>query len=408
MSKFSIFLLHFLFTISSSSTIIPLGSTLHASDRNQSWSSPNSTFSLSFIPVTSFSFVAAISYFVGDVTVWSAGDGSDGTAAVVDSGGTLHLLPSGALRLTNGSGTILWDSATANRGVSHASLDDLSNFQLLNNDSFPIWSSFENPTDTLVPSQNFTVGNLTLNWNNTVEYWSLVFNSSISRNLTSRRFILQSNGILVGLDPSFPSRMFMAYSTDYGEGNDVFRILRMDSDGNLRIYSTTRESGNITSTWAAVTDQCQVFGYCGNMGIYSYKDVNPIGGCPSQNFELIHVSDSRRGCKRKVEIEDCPRNFTMLELGHTKFLTYPPEVSSQTFIVGIVACRMNCLVSGSCSASTLVADGSGFCYMKRTDFVSGYQSAVLPSTSFVKVCGQVVPNPSPYQETSGTIRGCMR
>ncbi|XWS34932.1 hypothetical protein CRYUN_Cryun21dG0079900 [Craigia yunnanensis] len=354
MSKFSIFLLHFLFTISSSSTIIPLGSTLHASDRNQSWSSPNSTFSLSFIPVTSFSFVAAITYFVGDVTVWSAGDCSNGTAAVVDSGGTLQLLPTGALRLTNGSGTILWDAATANRGVSHASLDDLGNFQLLNNDSFPIWSSFENPTDTLVPSQNFIVGkilrsgsyslslqrsgNLTLNWNNTVEYWSLGFNSSINRNLTSPRIILQSNGILVGLDPSFPSGMIMAYSADYGEGNDVFRILRTDSDGNLRIYSTTRESQNITPTWAAVTDQCQ-------------------------NFELIDVNDSRKGCKRKVEIEDCHGNVTI--------------------------------------ASTLVADGSGFCYMKTPDFVSGYQSAVLPSTSFVKVCGQVVPNPSPYQETSG-------
>ncbi|XWS21859.1 hypothetical protein CRYUN_Cryun30bG0091900 [Craigia yunnanensis] len=300
MSKFSIFLLHFLFTISSSSTIIPLGSTLHASDGNQSWSLPNSTFSLSFIPVTSFSFVAAITYFLE----------------------TLRY---------------------ANRGVSHASLDDLGNFQLLNNDSFPITSSFENPTDTLVPSQNFIVGkilrsgsyslslqrsgNLTLNWNNTVEYWSLGFNSSINRNLTSPRFILQSNGILVGLDPSFPSGMIMAYSADYGEGNDVFRFLRMDCDGNLRIYSTTRESQNITPTWAAVTNQCQVFGYC--------------------------------------------------------------------------ACRMNCLVSGSCSVFTLVADGSGFCYMKTPDFVSGYQSAVLPSTSFVKVCGQVVPNPSPYQETSG-------
>ncbi|XWS21856.1 hypothetical protein CRYUN_Cryun30bG0091500 [Craigia yunnanensis] len=138
MSKFSIFLLHFLFTISSPSTIIPLGSTLHASDRNQSWSSPNSTFSLSFTPGTFFSFVAAITYFVGDVTVWSASDGNDGTTSIVDSSGTLHLLPSEALRLTNGSGTILWDSVTANRGVSHASLKDLGNFQLLNNDSFPI------------------------------------------------------------------------------------------------------------------------------------------------------------------------------------------------------------------------------------------------------------------------------
>lgn len=337
---------------------------------------------------------------------------------MVDSGGTLNLLPNGALQLTNGSGTIVWDSGTANRGVSHASLDDSGNFQLLNNVSFPIWSSFENPIDTLVPSQNFTVGkilssgsyslslhrtgDLTLKWNDTVEYWSLGFNSSTSNgNLTSPRFILRSNGILVGLDPLFPSGMIMAYSSDYGEGDDVFRFLRMDSDGNLRIYSTDRESGNTTTTWAAVTDQCLVFGYCGNMGICSYKDLNPICECPSQNFELIDVNDSRKGCKRKVETEDCPESVSMLELQHTKFLTYPPEASSQTFLVGIGACRTNCLVSGSCTASSLVADGSGSCYMKTPDFVSGYHSPVLPSTSFVKVCGQAVPNPLPnYQETS--------
>ncbi|XP_007020243.2 PREDICTED: G-type lectin S-receptor-like serine/threonine-protein kinase At1g34300 [Theobroma cacao] len=416
LSLFLLLLLHLLFTVSSSSTIIPLGSTLHASDANQSWSSPSSTFSLSFIPVAPFSYVAAITYSAG-VTVWSAGGGSHSAGAVVDSGGTLHLLLTGALRLINGSGTIVWESGTADRGVSHASLDDSGNFQLLNNDSSPTWSSFENPTDTLVPSQNFTVGkslgsgsyslslnkigNLTLKWNNSIEYWNLGFNSSIKGNLTSPRYVLESTGILRGFDPSLSSGMIMAYSTDYGEGNGAFRFLRMDSDGNLRIYSTSKGSGNITSTWAAVTDQCQVFGYCGNMGICSYKDMNPICGCPSQNFELIDVNDSRKGCKRKVEIEDCPGNFTMIELGHAKFLTYPPEVSPQTFYEGILACRVNCFGSGSCIASTSVADGSGSCYMKTPDFVSGYQNAILPSTSFVKVCWPAVPNPSPYQDNAG-------
>ncbi|KAK5840524.1 hypothetical protein PVK06_009426 [Gossypium arboreum] len=424
MSKLSFFLLylHCLFAISSSSTIIPLGSTLKASNRNQAWSSPNTSFSLSFVPVTPSSFMAAITYYVVDVIIWSASNGSNGTgdgaSLVVDSGGTLNLLPNGALRLTNGSGAVVWDSATANRGVSHASIDDLGNFQLLNNESAPIWSSFQNPTDTLVPSQNFTVGkilrsgsysltlgrsgNLTLNWNGTIEYWSLGFNSSINGNLTSPTFMLQSNGILVGLDPSFARGMInMAYSTDYGEGDDVFRFLRMDNDGNLRIYSTSESSGNITPTWAAVTDQCQVYGFCGNMGVCGYKDSNPVCGCPSQNFDPVDEHDGRKGCRRKVEIEDCPGDVTMLQLEHTKFLTYPPEVNDQTFIVGTVACRMNCLVSGSCIGSTLVADGSGICYMKTTDFVSGYQGAVLPSTSFLKVCGQAVPNPSSYLDTSG-------
>ncbi|KAK8487765.1 hypothetical protein V6N13_065370 [Hibiscus sabdariffa] len=420
MLKFALFLLHFLFfTISSSSTIIPLPSTLRASARNQSWSSPDSSFSLSFVQITQSSFILAITYNAGNVIVWSVSNNGTGDSVAVDSGGTFSLLPNGALRLINGSGSIVWDSATTNRGVSHASIDDSGNFQLLNNDGFPLWSSFENPTDTLIPSQNFTVGkilrsgsyslsldrpgNLNLKWNDTVEYWSLGFNSSINGNLSSPRFMLRSNGILVGLDPSFPSGMInMAFSTDYGEGNDVFRFLRMDADGNLRIYSASGNSGagNVTPTWAAVTDQCRVFGFCGDMGICSYRDSNPICGCPSRNFEPIDVNDGRKGCKRKVELEDCPGDVSMLQLEHTAFLTYLPEVSEQTFIVGIVACRSNCLQSGSCIASTLVADGSGFCYMKTPGFVSGYQGEVLPSTSFVKVCGQAVLNTPLYQDTS--------
>ncbi|KAE8685675.1 G-type lectin S-receptor-like serine/threonine-protein kinase [Hibiscus syriacus] len=419
MLKFALAFLQFLFTISSS-TIIPLPSTLRASARNQSWSSPSSSFSLSFVPLTQSSFVLAITFNPGNVIVWSASDNGTGGAVVVDSDGMLNLLLNGDLRLVNGSGSIVWDSGTANRGVLHASIDDSGNFQLLNGDSFPVWSSFENPTDTLVPSQNFTVGkilrsgsyslslgrsgNLTLKWNDSVEYWRLGFNSSINENLSSPRFTLRSNGILIGLDPSFPTGMVnMAFSSDYGEGNDVFRFLRMDDDGNLRIYSTTGNgrTRNVTPTWAAVTDQCQVFGFCGVMGICSYRDSNPICGCPSQNFEPIDVNDGRKGCKRKVELEDCPGDVSMLQLKHTKFLTYPPEVSEQTFTVGIVACRSNCLQSDSCIASTLVAVGSGFCYMKTPGFVSGYQGEVLPSTSFVKVCGQAVPNPPLYKDTSG-------
>ncbi|KAK8572170.1 hypothetical protein V6N13_047783 [Hibiscus sabdariffa] len=115
-------------------------------------------------------------------------------------------------------------------------------------------------------------GSLSLKWNGSVEYWNVgfKFNSSINGNLSSPRFMLRSNGILVGLDASVPGGMVnMAFSTDYGEGNGVFRFLRMDDDGNLRIYSTSGNggAGNMAPTWAAVTDQCRVFGFCGDMRV---------------------------------------------------------------------------------------------------------------------------------------------
>lgn len=250
-----------------------------------------------------------------------------------------------------------------------------------------------------------TNGNLTLTWNKTIVYWNQASNSSIDTNLTSPSLSLQPNGVMSIFDSNLTSGAIVAYSSDYGEGSDILRFLRLDNDGNLRIYSSPRDSGTISARWAAVSDQCQVFGYCGTMGICSYNDSNPICGCPSLNFEPIDVNEARKGCKRKVELDNCPGNQAMLTLEHAKFLTYPPELKDQTFFMGISGCRSNCLLSGSCTASTSVSDGTGVCIMKTPGFVSGYKNPVLPSTSFVKVCEPVSPNPSPLSQAAGNSKG---
>lgn len=246
-------------------------------------------------------------------------------------------------------------------------------------------------------------GNLTLTWkgSSSITYWNQGLNSSVDANLTSPSLSLQSIGILSISDPSLSSNVVLYYSSDYAEGSDILRFLRLDTDGNLRIYSSSRGSTTTDIGWAAVLDQCRVFGYCGDLGICSYNNSNPICGCPSQNFELIDPSDSTKGCKRKEKIEDCPGSTTMLQLDHALFLTYPPELSSEVFFVGISGCRLNCLVSSSCIASTSLSDGTGLCYLKTPEFVSGYQNPALPSTSYVKVCGPVVPNPSSLEDARG-------
>ncbi|PIA40965.1 hypothetical protein AQUCO_02300025v1 [Aquilegia coerulea] len=402
----SIFLFLHLFLFPISYANIPLGSTLTpvSTPNNNSinWTSPNNTYSLSFIPIAS-SYSAAISF--SGIPVWKAG----GDAGIVDSSARFELLLNGNLRLTNGSGGVVWESNTPNRGVTTALLDDSGNLSLRNG-SIIVWSTFQNPTDTILPNQSFTtsmrlqsgsysfslldVGNLSLRWNTDTIYWNQALNSSFNGNLSSPTLRFQQIGIIQLSDPTLSVPVNMAYSSDYGEGTDIFRYLRLDSDGNLRIYSSDRGSGTSTERWAAVLDQCRVYGWCGNMGICSYNDSTPVCGCPSLNFELSDPSDSKKGCRRKMEIEDCPSSTTMLQLEHTEFLTYPPELSSQIFFVGISACRLNCLVGSSCVASTSLADGTGQCYLKGSTVISGYQSPALPSTSYIKVCGPVQPNPS--------------
>ncbi|KAL5559980.1 hypothetical protein UlMin_036191 [Ulmus minor] len=406
-----------LFTISSA---IEPGSSLFASN-NQTWSSTNTTFSVRFLPsdppTSPPTFIAAVAY-AGGVPIWSAG----GSGVTVDAGGALRFLSSGNLLLVNGSNATIWESKTANRGVSSLVIEDSGNLELRNG-SGTVWSSFDNPTDSIVPSQNFTFGkvlrsgiysftllrngNLTLKWNNSIEYFNQglrafeVSPSSIDINLTSPSLGLQPIGVLSISDRNLSTPVIVAYSSDYAEGSDILRFLKLDNDGNLRIYSSARGSGTFTSRWEAVSDQCQVFGYCGDMGICSYNNSNPVCGCPSLNFDPIDPNDSRKGCKRKVELEDCPGSATMLDLDHTRLLTYPPEYVSQVFFIGISACRLNCLVSSSCDASTALSDGTGLCFIKTPGFMSGYQSPAMSSSAYIKVCGPVINNPPPSLDSVG-------
>ncbi|KDP24156.1 hypothetical protein JCGZ_25813 [Jatropha curcas] len=422
------FLLYTLFLAATAVASITPGSILYASNTNQVWSSPNNTFSVGFIPVNSQtsppSFLAAI-YYSGGVPIWTAGTNP------VDITASLQFLSNGALRLLNGSGNIVWDSNTDNLGVSSASIDETGNL-VLNNSTTTVWSSFDNPVDTIVPSQNFTVGktlrsgvysfsllsfgNITLRWNNSITYWSKGLNSSYNSDntsLTSPSLELQSIGTLSVFDQTLPSvGAILAYSNDYAEAGNILRFLKLDNDGNLRIYSSQIGSGTQTVRWAAVEDQCRVFGYCGNMGICSYNDTDPICMCPSQNFEFVDPEDTRKGCKRKVEINDCPGNVTMLDLDHTLLLTYPPQsifagAESEVFFVAVSACRLNCLMDSvsSCEASTVLSDGTGQCYLKRSGFIPGYSSPSLPSTSHIKVCSPVLRNPLPSSLASDKSNG---
>ncbi|KAF9611362.1 hypothetical protein IFM89_030907 [Coptis chinensis] len=78
-----------------------------------------------------------------------------------------------------------------------------------------------------------------------------------------------------------------------------------------------------------------------------------------------------------------------------KELHYPKR-SYSVVVVVVSACKENCLVGGSCVASTSLTDGTGQRYLKVSSFLSGCQSPALPSKSFIKVCSHPgLPNPPP-------------
>ncbi|KAK7315415.1 hypothetical protein VNO77_33961 [Canavalia gladiata] len=364
------------------------GSILYASETSQTWSSPNNTFSLKFLqvqpPTSPPSFMVGIVHIGGVPIIWTVGGGVS-----VDSRGSFQFHSTGTLQLVNGFGAIVWNSGTSHLGVSSAFLDEQGNL-VLSNGTNVLWSSFDHPTDTIVAAQNFRVGmvlrsglysfslvslgNMMLKWNDSVVYWNK-----------------GSDSILNSLSNNNP----------YVVGSDELRVLKLDNDGNLRIYSSFRGSGSAEIRWVAIIDQCEVFEYCGTNGICRYKDSVPICECPSQDFEMIDPNNSRKGCRRRVKLEDCPGRMTVFQLDHVRFLSYPPLLYSEEFYIGISACRGNCLAAGdSCLAATSLSDGTGQCYIK-TDFISGYWNPAIGSTSYIKVCEPQALTISPFQSRKG-------
>lgn len=417
-SSFNMFML-FLILFSATAMVaqdIPPGSTLHASNPQQSWTSPNKSFTLSFIQESENAYFAAITY--NGVPIWRAG-GDPGGA--VDSSAELRFLQDGNLQLLVAGPTpsLVWQSNTPGRGINSASLDNSGNF-MLKNGNVSVWTTFDNPTDTIVPEQNFTVSNvlrcglysfrllssgkIALRWNNSVEYYTFAgINVTNTVNVSSPSLAMQSVGILALLDPLLSNDVLMARGSDYGDPSDgSLRFVKLDCDGNVRMYSSAVSEGvgNRVVRWTAVSDQCEVFGFCGSFGVCRYDEtgVDPVCGCPSRNFEFIDPSDGRKGCRMRGDIQSCQR--TMLSLNNTLFFTFPPETDSDYFTANIRACRSNCLVDATCVASSSMADGTGACYMKRSDFISGYHSPILTSTSYVKVCDPALPNP-PFSSRNG-------
>ncbi|KAE9600818.1 putative protein kinase RLK-Pelle-SD-2b family [Lupinus albus] len=132
---------------------ITIGSSLSAGTNNNSWmSSPNGDFAFGFIKLEqedTNDFLLSIWYAkIPDKTiVWYA---NTDTPA---SNGSILELTSDGLVLTDPSGEQLWKTEGLDGRVSRVILNDSGNFVLMDDNFANVWETFDNPTDTLLPTQ---------------------------------------------------------------------------------------------------------------------------------------------------------------------------------------------------------------------------------------------------------------
>lgn len=390
---------------------IPLGSRL--SGGNSYWASANGNFAIGFFKYCG-QYSVGIKFNSSSIpdceqtVVWLAG-----ASRRVGGNSYFELTEQGELVLfDSASRQIVWTSNTSNADVESAVLRNDGNFILLDQKANVVWQSFSYPSDTLLPGQNLSAGSvlratsrnsvasvytlsmdvsgqLQLRWETSVIYWTKGNPSD-----SAVRALLSSDGILQLLNRRSKS-VWSVYGEDHGDSDVKFRFLRLDSDGNLRLYSWANGSRSWIPVWQAFDNQCGVFATCGLHGICVYNaSGSHICKCP-----FTSAGNSSSDCLIPYD-QSCASNYSILRYNNM-FLygIYPPnETVIQT---SLQRCWRLCEEDPNCHAVSFINNGSAQCRLKKTQYVSGWSDASLSSISLVKTCSDpMAVLPSPMQDVT--------
>lgn len=404
---------------------IPLGSRISASD-NKLWVSSNGDFALGFFNTSSqpYQYSVGIRFNSDSIpdsertVVWVAGaDLAVGNQSYVQitEGGEFIIFDSTI-------GVVAWSSKTSHQSVSSAVIQDNGNLVLLNQRKEIVWQSFDTPSDTLLPGQRLPVfhtlraagvdslssyyslymnasGVLQLRWESNVTYWT---SGNPSSDHSNKSAVLRADGSLQILGPESDKPVWALFGDDH---NDTvkFRLLRLDVDGNLRMYSWDQQMLMWRPVWQAVENQCNVFATCGEQGICSLNVSGSVQCLCPYNFQPSQKSR----CLVPYQ-EGCQAGSVMLKYKNT-FLhgMYPPNDSAGT--TSLQNCKDSCMKDPVCTAAAFTNDGTGHCFTVNTRYLTGYTDNSIAAVSFVKKCSDPtavdpnLPRPSPATEETYPI-----
>ena len=342
---------------------------------NSSWPSPSGRYAFGFYKQGNGYAVGV--FFAGipeKTVVWTANRDDPPVPAAV----TLNFTSAGRLVLQSAQGTTK-SVVVLGETASSASMLDTGNFVVYNSDNQSIWESFQNPTDTLLPTQQL--------------FYDDVLDSSVSEsNQSTGRFraIMQQDGFIALYPIGTP------YYIEYGywskgiqgprlnatlnldvdghlylaNGNGIVTIsaggnstkgllyrLRMDDDGFLRLYSyNTNQNGDWDVTWSADSiGKCDPKGLCGiNAFCVIYDEQYNCTCLPG--FAFVDESKRTLGCERNLTVDNCKEGtYDMEEEINTVWEN--DTYSLPLFSSNIEDCKIACLQDCNCEAA-LFKDGA--------------------------------------------------
>lgn len=389
------------------STVILLGSSLSPNANRTSWLSPSGLFAFGFYPQDDgFAIGIWLVNQTEKTIIWTANRDDP----PVSSNATLDLTRDGDLLLRIEQGREISISNVSYPATSAAMLDS-GNF-VLYNDSYVIWESFDFPTDTIVGGQNLSI----------THKYELVSSVSISDH-SSGRFLLRIDGNLVAYPVNNSDRWIDSYWSSYTDedftrldalflnssvspvhilanssyaadknGTTIHRAT-LDADGIFRLYSHHFKSDNSSSSmlveWSALTNQCEVSGFC---GLNSYcSGMGSFAECKCYpGFDFINSKNKFLGCHQNFKEDDCRRSkdptmlYNVASLENVSWKDYPFSVITLLQLeMEKKSCGKSCVEDCNCGAALYTGDD---CKKYKLPLRYGrIRNANISTTAFFKV-----------------------
>ncbi|KAJ4850962.1 hypothetical protein Tsubulata_002493 [Turnera subulata] len=417
---FLLLLVHPFLASAQTSGNISLGASLSAKNDNSSWLSPSGDFAFGFRQVVQNGFLLAIWFnkIPEQTIVWSANRNS-----LVPSGSTVQLTSKGLLILNDKAGRQIWTAISLGTGVTYAAMLDTGNFVLASNGSVNLWESFDEPTDTILPTQIMNQGT------------ELIANYLETNYSNGRfKFMLQGDGNLILYTVSYPfttsnaaywstqSSIPSGYQVVYNQTGYIYLIARngtvlnpvlsnpvsaqdfyqratIDYDGILRQYVHLKPGASSSTKWpvgwnilsfipgniclriegATGSGACGYNSYC-SIG----NDQRPSCQCP-EGYSFVDPNDVRQGCKQDFVSQSCDLSspetdsFSFVDMPNTDWPLSDYEYfgsSSEDW------CRQACLGDCYCDVA-IFRDGN--CWKKKMPLSNGRMDPSTGGKALIKV-----------------------
>ncbi|MED6204891.1 hypothetical protein PIB30_012938 [Stylosanthes scabra] len=320
----------------------------------------------------------------------------------------LSLSHTANLELVDAGQFQIWSSRTESHEHVELYLNNDGNLVLHELQGTVLWQSFDCPTDTLLPGQLLTRQTQLVSRrsesNRSSGFYKLLFDSNNVLTLLydgpdvsstywpvpwlvswqAGRFNYNSSRVAVlnSLGEFSSSDNYTIRTSDYGLA--LQRRLRIDSDGNLRVYSQDLSRAKWYVSWQAITDSCNIHGICGPNSLCSFDPKNGRKCSCLPWYRVKNQSDWSYGCEPAFTPTCNKSESTFLELHNVELYGYDNHfVENHTYSY----CENLCIEDCNCRGFQYTFDeGSGKfqCYTK-IQLHNGEHSPKLKGVTYLRV-----------------------